>query len=124
MPNEETETAKNLLIKIYLELKLRKKEELDSLTNEKLKEEKQNLERFSLIELINYISSTINILIELQANTKYEEKKNKEKEIEKEEEKDENSGKEEKKSLAKQYEELLIKAESDIRKHIKVRKYI
>lgn len=124
MPNEETETAKNLLIKMYLELKLRKKEELDSLTNEKLKEEKQNLERFSLIELINYISSTINILIELQANTKYEEKKNKEKEIEKEEEKDENSGKEEKKSLAKQYEELLIKAESDIRKHIKVRKYI
>ena len=60
----------------------------------------------------------------MQANTKYEEKKNKEKEIEKEEEKDENSGKEEKKSLAKQYEELLIKAESDIRKHIKVRKYI
>ena len=112
MPNDEVDRAKNLLIKMYLELKVRKKEEIEDL-KEKILEENNKLKTFSLIELINYISNNINIFIEIKLNEKYEEIIRKEKE-------DKNDDYEEK-ELSKQYEELLIKAENDIRKHIKVR---
>ena len=112
MPNDEVERAKNLLIKMYLGLKIRKKEEIEDL-KEKLLEENNKLKKFSIIELINYISNNINIFIEIKLNEKNEEVVRKEKE-------DKNDNNEEK-ELSKQYEELLIKAENDIRKHIKVR---
>lgn len=119
MPNENIEQAKDLLIKMYLELKLKGEEEILDLSNEKIKEEKNNFKTFTLVELINYISKTINILIEVNSNLKFEEKIRKQKEVNEIEKQcifgDEN------KSLAEQYEELLIKAENDIRKHIKVR---
>ena len=122
MPNENIEQAKDLLIKLYLELKLKGEEEILDLSNDKIKEEKNNFKNFTLVELINYISKTINILIDVNSNLKFEERIRKQKE-QKEIEKqcifwDEN------KSLAEQYEELLIKAENDIRKHIKVRNKI
>ena len=66
--------------------------------------------------MIIHISNNINILIEIYKNLKYQEKIKREKEIEE----DENI----KKSLAEQYEDLLIKAENDIRKHIKVSHFI
>ena len=121
MPNENIEQAKYLLIKLYLELKLKGEEEILDLSNDKIKEEKNNFKSFTLVELINYISKTINILIDVNSNLKFEEKIRKQKEQNVFEKqcifRDEN------KSLAEQYEELLIKAENDIRKHIKVRKY-
>jgi len=121
MPNENIEQAKDLLIKLYLELKLKGEEEILDLSNDKIKEEKNNFKSFTLVELINYISKTINILIDVNSNLKFEEKIRKQKEQNVFEKqcifRDEN------KSLAEQYEELLIKAENDIRKHIKVRKY-
>ena len=119
MPNENIEQAKDLLIKMYLELKLKGEEEILDLSNDKIKEEKNNFKNFTLVELINYISKTINILIDVNSNLKFEEKIRKKKELNELEKQcifgDEN------KSLAEQYEELLIKAENDIRKHIKVR---
>ena len=121
MPNENIEQAKDLLIKLYLELKLKGEEEILDLSNDKIKEEKNNFKNFTLVELINYISKTINILIDVNSNLKFEEKIRKKKELNELEKQcifgDEN------KSLAEQYEELLIKAENDIRKHIKVRNY-
>ena len=121
MPNENIKQAKDLLIKLYLELKLKGEEEILDLSNDKIKEEKNNFKSFTLVELINYISKTINILIDVNSNLKLEEKIRKQKEQNVFEKqcifRDEN------KSLAEQYEELLIKAENDIRKHIKVRKY-
>ena len=121
MPNENIEQAKDLLIKLYLELKLKGEEEILDLSNDKIKEEKNNFKNFTLVELINYISKTINILIDVNSNLKFEEKIRKKKELNELEKQcifgDEN------KSLAEQYEELLIKAENDIRKHIKVRIY-
>jgi len=121
MPNENIEQAKDLLIKLYLELKLKGEEEILDLSNDKIKEEKNNFKSFTLVELINYISKTIDILIDVNSNLKFEEKIRKQKEQNVFEKqcifRDEN------KSLAEQYEELLIKAENDIRKHIKVRKY-
>ena len=121
MPNENIKQAKDLLIKLYLELKLKGEEEILDLSNDKIKEEKNNFKSFTLVELINYISKTINILIDVNSNLKFEEKIRKQKEQNVFDKqcifRDEN------KSLAEQYEELLIKAENDIRKHIKVRKY-
>ena len=121
MPNENIEQAKDLLIKLYLELKLKGEEEILDLSNDKIKEKKNNFKNFTLVELINYISKTINILIDVNSNLKFEEKIRKKKELNELEKQcifgDEN------KSLAEQYEELLIKAENDIRKHIKVRIY-
>jgi len=115
MPNEETDRAKNLLVKMYLELKMWKKEKIEDITNAKIIEEKEQLKKLSLIDLINYISNNINILIEIKSNLKYEEK------IKKEREEENENNDEGAKNLSKQYEELLIKAENDIRKHIKVR---
>ena len=114
MPNDEMDRAKNLLVKMYLDLKMIKKEDIEEINEEKISEEKQRIKKLSLIELINHISKNINILVEIKANFKYEEKMKKEKESESEDEQNI------KKSLAEQYEELLIKAENDIRKHIKV----
>jgi len=121
MPNESIEQAKDLLIKMYLQLKLKSEEEVLELSNEKIKEEKSYFKSFTLVELINSISKKINILIDVNSNLKYEEKIRKQKE-QNEKEKQYIFG-DENKSLAEQYEELLIKAENDIRKHIKVRKY-
>ena len=115
MPNEEKDRAKNLLVKMYLELKMWKKEKIEDITNAKIIEEKEQLKKLSLIDLINYISNNINILIEIKSNLKYEEK------IKKEREEENENNDEGAKNLSKQYEELLIKAENDIRKHIKVR---
>ena len=120
MPNSEVESAKDLLIKMYLELKIRKKEELDKINNDKINEEMNSLKRLSFAELINYITNTINILIEMKANLKYD--KRIQEQFYEENADEECSKRNDKKSLAKQYEELLIKAENDIRKHIKVRK--
>jgi len=121
MPNESIEQAKDLLIKMYLQLKLKSEEEVLELSNEKIKEEKSYFKSFTLVELINSISKKINILIDVNSNLKFEEKIRKQKE-QNEKEKQYIFG-DENKSLAEQYEELLIKAENDIRKHIKVRKY-
>ena len=102
MPNEEIDRAKDLLAKIYLDLqsytKDNKQEEED-----KIEKEKQSLKNLPIIELINLLSNYINLLLDIKNNESIEEKENNEE-----------------KPLYKQYEELLIKAESDIRKHIKV----
>ena len=106
MPNEEIERAKELLSKIYINLKHYKKEN-NELTEEKIEKERKYIESISITDLINFISNFVNTLLEI---------KNENIESILEEENDQ-------KPLYKQYEELLIKAENDIRKHIKVRKY-
>ncbi len=98
MPNEEIDRAKDLLTKIYLDLQSYKKDNKQEPEDEK---EKQSLKNLPLIELINLLSNYINLLLDIKNNESIEEDT-------------------EEKPLYKQYEELLIKAESDIRKHIKV----
>ena len=107
MPNEEIERAKELLSKIYINLKLYKKE-TTKLTEDKIEKEQKYIENLSIFDLINFISNYINNILEIK-NEKFEsifEENNNEK------------------PLYRQYEELLIKAENDIRKHIKVNNYI
>ena len=107
MPNQEIEKAKDLLSKIYIDLKINNKDNKDY-APDKLEKEIQYLKNLSIIDLINVLSNYFNILLEIKNSNKdtiY---------IEDDDEK----------PLYKQYEELLIKAENDIRKHIKVNIYI
>ena len=106
MPNEEEiNEAKDLLTKMYLDLQSYQKD--NKQTEEKKEKEKQSLKNLSLIDLINILSNYIISILEMKNNESSEE----EEEIEG-------------KPLYKQYEKLLIKAESDIRKHIKVSMHI
>ena len=107
MPNQEIEKAKDLLSKIYIDLKINNKDNKDY-APDKIEKEIQYLKNLSIIDLINVLSNYFNILLEI---------KNTNKDTIYIEEDDE-------KPLYKQYEELLIKAENDIRKHIKVNIYI
>ena len=108
MPNEELDLAKDLLSKIYLDLKLYKKEK-NNITEEKIEIEKHFIKSITIIELINFISNYINALLYEIKNGNNQNNESLLEDIEEEE-----------KPLYKQYEELLIKAENDIRKHIKV----
>ena len=106
MPNQEIEKAKDLLSKIYINLKQSDIKNIDN-SKDNIEKEKQYLKQLSIIDLINVISNYFNILLDIK-NSKKETNQ---------------IVQEEEKPLYMQYEDLLIKAENDIRKHIKVNKY-
>ncbi len=106
MPNEEMDRAKDLLSQIYIDLKLYKQEKY-KIKEDRILQEKEYIKDLSIIELKNFISNYINLILEIK-------KENNESFLEENDEE---------KPLYKQYEELLIKAENDIRKHIKITKY-
>ncbi len=97
---------KTKLSKIYISLKNNiNKGNINIEENPDSEENEENSDKnLSIMQLINCISIYANYLIE---------RKNKNNEINKEEDNDE-------KPLYKQYEELLIKAEDDIRRHIRI----
>ena len=106
MPKEEDILIKEKLSKLYTILKtdykksfIQIEENYDS--EENIEDSTQNL---SIIYLIDCISAYVNNLLEKKGNNE---------DLNKEEENEE-------KPLYKQYEELLIKAEDDIRRHIRV----
>jgi hypothetical protein len=107
---------KNKLIDLYLFLKIRKSEELDNITKEDIKNERDSLFVLPTTDIINYIKDSIEALIELKACEKYEEKilidESKKKYRNTEDKNDENG--------LMLYEGMLIQAEKDIRKHIRV----
>lgn len=108
---------KKALINLYLGVKVRKLSEINNMPDEQMLEEEKILEKLPILDIINYISNSIEILSDIKAQEKYEEKiledEEKEKYINKEDlEKDANG--------LKLYEGMLIKAESDIRNHIRV----
>ena len=110
------EEMKNEIIDLYLKLKIRKLDEMTSITEEDLVKEKNKLIKIPLKELINYIANSIEILIEIKACEKFVQKmqieKSKNNYINTEDDSDKNG--------LKLYEGMLIKAERDIRGHIKV----
>ena len=107
---------KNKLIDLYLFLKIRKSEELDNITKEDIKNERDSLFVLPTTDIINYIKDSIEALIELKACEKYEEKilndESKKKYRNTEDKNDENG--------LMLYAGMLIQAEKDIRKHIRV----
>jgi len=107
---------KNKLIDLYLFLKIRKSEELENITKEDIRNERDSLSILPTTDIINYIKDSIEALIELKACEKYEEKilndESKKKYRNTEDKNDENG--------LMLYEGMLIQAEKDIRKHIRV----
>ena len=115
------EEIKNSIIDLYFGVKVRKLEEINNMTDDIIKQEKQVLDKLPIIEIINYINNSIETLIDIKASEKYEEKILEDEENEKyrninDLENDPNG--------LKLYEGMLIKAESDIRNHIRVIKNI
>ena len=115
------EEIKNSIIDLYFGVKVRKLEEINNMSDDIIKQEKQVLDKLPIKEIINYINNSIETLIEIKANEKYEEKILEDEEKEKyrninDLENDPNG--------LKLYEGMLIKAESDIRNHIRVIKNI
>jgi len=115
------EEIKNSIIDLYFGVKVRKLEEINNMSDDIIKQEKQILDKLPIKEIINYINNSIETLIEIKANEKYEEKILEDEEKEKyrninDLENDPNG--------LKLYEGMLIKAESDIRNHIRVIKNI
>ena len=118
MSLSEIKEIKKQLIDLYLCVKVRKSEEIEKLTSENVNSERQNLKNLPLIDIINYIQSSIDILVDLKATEKYEQKiqndESKDKYINYEDPKDANG--------LKLYEGMLIKIEGDLRNHIRVNK--
>ena len=111
---------KDQLIDLYLYLKIRKEEDIKKLTKEDIEKEKDVLKILSSTDIINYIRNTIETLIDVKVNEKFEEI------ILNEESKQyyhNNEDKNDKNGLIL-YEDMLRKAEKDIRKHIRVNIYI
>jgi hypothetical protein len=108
-----SKSVEEALIDLYLNLKIRKQEEVFKLNNHKIEslntnamnQERENLKKTNPLTIIEYIKSSIDILIEL----KVEERMNLEKKLLQDEE-----------ECMNEYEALLRKLEGDIRQHIKV----
>ena len=111
------EEIRNKLIDLYLSVKVRKTEDIKNINQEYINKERKSLKKIGLIDIINYIQNSIEILVEMRATEKYEEK------LEKDEEKNGYINKEDPHDVngLKLYEGMLINAEKKIREHIRVR---
>ncbi len=116
MSMSDIKEIRRQLIDLYLCVKVRKSEEIEKLTSENVDEERRNLKHLPLVDIINYIQNSIDVLVDLRASEKYQQKleedENKDKYINYEDPKDANG--------LKLYEGMLIKIESDLRNHIRV----
>ena len=116
MSHSEMNEIKKALIDLYLCVKVRKSEEIEKLTSENVNTERYNLKHLPLLDIINYIQNSIDVLVDIRATEKYEKKlendESKNKYINYEDPKDANG--------LKLYEGMLIKAEGDLRNHIRV----
>ena len=108
---------KKALINFYFGVKVRKLDEIKNLSDDLIKQEEKALDKLPPLDIINYISNSIETLIAIKVEEKYDQKVLEDEEKEKyrninDLENDPNG--------LKLYEGMLIKAESDIRSHIRV----
>ena len=111
-----SERIRAQLIDLYLSVKVRKTEEINYINDETINKERQNLKKIPMSDIINYIQSSIDTLVDLRATEKYEQKLEKDEEVKNyvnEEDPDDSNG-------LKLYEGMLIQAEKNIRNHIRV----
>ena len=121
MPEENIDLIREKLIELYLETKIRKSEEVYKLLNLKnlfiaqivnisseiLKQDKENLKKLPTLDIINYIKTSLLIIINIKLNEELEKRKDKnmKKKILEE-------------NAAEDFETLLRKEEAEIRQHI------
>jgi hypothetical protein len=111
-----SEKIRAQLIDLYLSVKVRKTEEINYINDETINKERQNLKKIPMSDIINYIQSSIDTLVDLRATEKYEQKLEKDEEVKNyvnKEDPDDSNG-------LKLYEGMLIQAEKNIRNHIRV----
>jgi hypothetical protein len=65
---------KKALINFYFGVKVRKLDEIKNLSDDLIKQEEKSLDKLSPIDIINYISSSIETLIAIKVEEKYEQK--------------------------------------------------
>ena len=65
---------KKALIDFYLNVKIRKIVDINNLSDESFKEEEKYLNELPIMDIINYLSNSFEILSEIKAQEKYEEK--------------------------------------------------
>lgn len=106
--NKEKQKIEDALIDIYLSVKIRQQDDIDQLNTLSLEEEKEQLKTTDPLVIIEYIKTSMDILINLKVEERLESEKHSI-ENNKTLEDHQNS-----------YEILLRKYESDIRQHIKV----
>lgn len=113
-------SVKLRLIELYLNVKVRKSDEIENITEEIIEKEKERLLLIPTVDIINYIQNSIDVLVEIKACEKYTEK------LELDEKKNKYTNKNDKndENGLKLYEGLLSRAENDIRGHIRVSKKI
>ena len=113
----EIQKIKKALINLYLSVKIRKLSDIKNLNNDLLEKEEEVLNKLPIYDIINYLSNSIEILTDIKAQDKYEAK------ILEDEEKEKyiniNNLENDANGLIL-YEGMLIKAEADIRNHIRV----
>ena len=116
MSQSELKIITKQLIDLYLCVKVRKNDDIEKLTSENVDSERENLKNLKLTDIINYIQNSIDCLVDIRANEKYQEK------IENDESKDNYINYEDPKDSngLKLYEGMLIKMEGDLRNHIRV----
>ena len=109
--------VKKALINLYFGVKVRKLEEIKNLSDDSIKQEEKTLDKLPPLDIINYISNSIETIIAIKVEEQYEQKILEDEE--KEKYKNINDIENDPNGL-KLYEGMLIKAESDIRSHIRV----
>ena len=116
MSQLELKEIKKQLIDLYLCVKVRKNEDIEKLTSDNVDSEREDLKNLTLTDIVDYIQNSIDCLVDLKANEKYQEK------IENDESKDKYINYEDPKDAngLKLYEGMLIKVEGDLRNHIRV----
>ena len=62
----ELDKIKLELINLYLNIKIRTQEEVNSLTEENLLSEAENIMNLPLLDVIEYVKSTIDIMVSIQ----------------------------------------------------------
>jgi len=70
MTTNTKSSLEDSLVDLYLSIKIRKSEDIDKLTSDDYQCERQNLKRISPITIVEYIKSTIEILINLKVEEK------------------------------------------------------
>ena len=99
----ELDKVKLELINLYLNIKIRTQDEVNSLTEENLLLETENIFSLPISDIIEYIKSTIDIIVSIRVDTKINDYKN---------------SLNEDSNTATKYETLLQKLESSLRQHI------
>ena len=125
--SKSKKTIETELIDLYMKLKVRKNEDIEKLDEKDLIQEREKLKASDPFVIINYIKTSIDILIDLKVEELYEDRFINNKKENDNKVKNEGPGlpadsnnKEPQEEEMNEYEVLLIKAEADIRSHLKV----